>query len=287
LTGLISGRSRKDFNSKSDANITHIKIKYIMRNNTIDNKQGHWILAKVGKKVLRPGGKELTLKLISNLKIQSNDDIVEFAPGLGFTASIVLKNNPKTYTGIELNEEAASILRKSINGNGKKIIIGGASKSTMPNNSSDKVYGEAMLTMQADHRKSEIVKEAYRILKTGGLYGIHELGLAPNDIAEETKSEIQRELAQVIKVNARPLTVKEWTNLLEKEGFIVIKIETNPMYLLELKRIIDDEGFFRTLKISLNIIRNPSARKRILAMRKTFRKHQEYLNAVAIVAEKK
>lgn len=144
-----------------------------------------------------------------------------------------------------------------------------------------------MLTMQADHRKSEIIKEAHRILKTGGLYGIHELGLQPNNISEDTKAEIQRALAEVIKVNARPLTISEWSNLLEKEGFKVIKTETNPMHLLEPKRMIDDEGFFRTLKIAFNILTHRKERKRILAMRKVFRKYQSHLNAISIVAEKK
>lgn len=257
-----------------------------MSNKTINKKQGHWILAKMGKKVLRPGGKELTLKLIENLGISSNDDVVEFAPGLGFTASLALKNNPKTYTGIELNEEAAGILRKTINGENQKIIIGNAANSTLNDENYTKVYGEAMLTMQADHRKSEIIKEAHRILKKGGLYGIHELGLTPNEISEDKKAEIQRELAQVIKVNARPLTVNEWSELLEKEGFTVLKTETNPMHLLEKKRMIDDEGFFRTIKIAFNILTNPQARKRILAMRKVFRKYKDHLNAVSIVVRK-
>lgn len=44
--------------------------------------QGHWILAKMGKRVLRPGGKELTKKLVSELHIQQDDDLVEFAPAL-------------------------------------------------------------------------------------------------------------------------------------------------------------------------------------------------------------
>lgn len=257
-----------------------------MSNKTINKKQGHWILAKMGKKVLRPGGKELTLKLIENLDISSDDDVVEFAPGLGFTASIALKNNPKTYTGIELNEEAAGILRKTISGKNQKIIIGNASDSTLNDDNYTKVYGEAMLTMQADHRKSEIIKEAHRILKKGGLYGIHELGLTPNEISEDKKAEIQRELAQVIKVNARPLTVNEWSELLEKEGFTVLKTETNPMHLLEKKRMIDDEGFFRTIKIAFNILTNPQARKRIFAMRKVFRKYKDHLNAVSIVVRK-
>lgn len=257
-----------------------------MSNKTINTEQGHWILAKMGKKVLRPGGKELTLKLINNLKIKQTDDIVEFAPGLGFTASVTLQKQPKTYTGIELNEEAAQFLRKTIKGKGRNIIIGNAADSTVEENFADKVYGEAMLTMHADHRKSEIIREAHRILKKGGLYGIHELGLYPDNIAEDIKTDIQKQLAQTIKVNARPLTQSEWSALLEKEGFKIVQVETNAMSLLESKRVIDDEGFFRTLKIVFNILTHPNERKRILAMRDTFRKYDKQLNAIAIVAEK-
>lgn len=257
-----------------------------MSNKTINTEQGHWILAKMGKKVLRPGGKELTIKMIQNLKIDNTDNVVEFAPGMGFTAALTLQHHPKSYTGIELNEEAASNLRKTIHSKNQKIIVANAANSTLENNSYSKVYGEAMLTMQADHRKSEIIKEAYRILKKGGKYGIHELGLVPNDLSEETKAKIQKELAHTIKVNARPLTQNEWITLLEKEGFAIENIETNPMLLLESKRMIEDEGVFRTLKIIYNIITHPEERSRILAMRKVFRKNQHHLNAISIVAVK-
>ncbi|PCH75918.1 MAG: SAM-dependent methyltransferase [Flavobacteriaceae bacterium] len=257
-----------------------------MGTKTLDNRQGHWLLAKMGKKVLRPGGKELTLKLINGLDISSTDAVVEFAPGLGFTADIVLKKTPKTYTGIELNEAATAILRKKINGKGRSIIVGNAGASTLEASSYNKVYGEAMLTMQPDHKKSKIIKEAYRILKPGGLYGIHEIGLTPNDISSEDKKTIQRKLAAVINVNARPLTVKEWSDLLEKEGFVIRQVIKNPMHLLELKRVIDDEGLFRTLKIMGNMILHPSATKRIMAMRKVFRDAAHQLNSVAIIAEK-
>ncbi|WP_435264319.1 class I SAM-dependent methyltransferase [Tenacibaculum sp. nBUS_03] len=258
-----------------------------MRDITINRRQGHWILAKMGKKVLRPGGKELTLKLIKNLEINTNDDVVEFAPGLGVTASLALKDSPKTYTGIELNEEAASILRKTFIGKDLKIIKGNATNSTLNDNSYSKVYGEAILTMQNDLKKKEIIKEANRILKKGGLYGIHELALQPDTISDEKKSEIQKELAKAIKVNARPLTINEWTDLLEKEGFEIVKTETSPMHLLEPKRMIDDEGFFRMLKIVFNILTHPNERKRILAMRQVFRKNKIYLKAISIVVKKK
>ncbi len=199
-----------------------------MGNKNIDIRQGHWLLAKMGKKVLRPGGKELTLDLMEHLSINSGDDVVEFAPGMGFTALVALQHKPKSYRGIELNEEAAALLRKKIHGNGREIIIGNAAHSTLQPKSANKVYGEAMLTMQADHRKSEIVKEAHRILMKGGFYGIHELGLSPDTMDEDLKKDIQHELAQVIRVNARPMTAQEWQDLLTENGFQIKKVMTNP-----------------------------------------------------------
>ena len=74
---------------------------------SINTEQGHWVLAKMGKRVLRPGGKELTMKLVNGLQITKEDELVEFAPGMGFTANLLLQKQPKNYTGVELNEEAA------------------------------------------------------------------------------------------------------------------------------------------------------------------------------------
>jgi len=79
---------------------------------------GHWILAKMGKKVLRPGGKELTLKLISHLDISQNDKIAEFAPGLGFTAKLALAQDPETYTGIDADPDVIRRLNQKLAGNG-------------------------------------------------------------------------------------------------------------------------------------------------------------------------
>ena len=51
---------------------------------------GHWVLARLGKRVLRPGGMGLTHWLIDTLDIAGEDDVVEFAPGMGRTAQLVL-----------------------------------------------------------------------------------------------------------------------------------------------------------------------------------------------------
>ena len=254
--------------------------------NTLNEHQGHWMLAKLGKRVLRPGGRELTEKLIAGLQITPEDDIVEFAPGLGFTANIACSYHPKSYTGVDLNQEAASVARKRIKYDKAKIINANAAESTLPDTYADKVYGEAMLTMQPLEQKKAIIAEAFRILKSGGYYGIHELGIEPDDVSEEIKEDIYRELSETIRVHARPMTTAEWAALLEEQGFKIIRVEHNPMLLLERSRIIQDEGWLRMLLISFNLLRFPEIRKRVKKMKACFRKHRDNLDAVAIIAQK-
>ncbi len=47
---------------------------------TTHKMPGHWLLAKMGKRVLRPGGLELTRVMLERLDIQAHDAVVEFAP---------------------------------------------------------------------------------------------------------------------------------------------------------------------------------------------------------------
>ena len=51
---------------------------------------GHWVLARLGKRVLRPGGMELTRRMLKMINVQHGDDVVEFAPGMGITARLTL-----------------------------------------------------------------------------------------------------------------------------------------------------------------------------------------------------
>lgn len=252
----------------------------------INATQGHWLLAKMGKKVLRPGGRILTQQLLENLNIGRDDDIIEFAPGTGYTSVLVQRFMPRSYTGVELNEEAAERLQKKITGKNQKILVANAAQVPLKDGVANKVYGEAMLTMQADHRKSEIIREAHRLLKKGGLYGIHELGLSPDNMEEKEKAAIQNKLAKTIKVNARPLTESEWVSLLKQEGFMIKTVLHRPMLLLEARRVLEDEGFLNTLKIGANILSHPRERKRILEMRQLFKKYRKELNAIVVIAEK-
>ena len=66
---------------------------------------GHWLLARVGKKVLRPGGRELSEWMVHASTV-TGKRVVEFAPGLGLTASLLLDESPSSYTGVDSDPEA-------------------------------------------------------------------------------------------------------------------------------------------------------------------------------------
>lgn len=250
--------------------------------------QGHWLLAKLGKKVLRPGGIELTEQMLMAAAPSSQDRIIEFGPGVGRTASMLLAKNPKSYLGVDPNPQGAPAMNALLAGKDQaSMVVADAKATSLPAGQADLIVGEAMLTMMNDLDKAATISEAWRLLAPGGRYAVHELGLRPDNLPAEVEAEISKGLSRSIKVGARPLTLKNWIKLLEDAGFEIEDTFTNAMHLLEPKRIVRDEGIRQALRFFLNVIKNRPARRRLLAMRKVFRTHQEHLCAFALVARKK
>jgi SAM-dependent methyltransferase len=259
-----------------------------MSSRSDDSVQGHWLLARLGKRVLRPGGVELTRTLLSRAEV-ADADVLELAPGLGRTATEILARSPRTYTGAEADPDAANTVRGVLAEHGAAhgtVRVADAADTGLPDASRDVVIGEAMLTMQGDAAKHAIVAEAARVLRPHGRYAIHELALTPDTVSAEISTEIRQSLARSIKVNARPLTIAEWSQLLTDHGLVIDQVATAPMALLQPRRVIADEGLFGALRFAKNLLLQPDARRRVLGMRHTFRKHRDRLIAVAIVARK-
>src|SRR3546814_15090873 len=71
---------------------------------------GHWLLARLGKRVLRPGGVEITDQLLAATAIGSSDDVVEVAPGLGATTRRILAAGTARSTGVDRDHPAADLV---------------------------------------------------------------------------------------------------------------------------------------------------------------------------------
>lgn len=248
--------------------------------------QGHWLLARLGKKILRPGGRELTERLLDGASITAQDNVVEFAPGLGATARALLAKGPASYTAIEADADAAASTRSVVEPLGGTAVVSPAQRSPLGDTSATVVIGEAMLTMQNDASRAAIIGEAARLLKPGGRFGIHELCLRPDTIDPELALEIRRDLSHTIHVGARPLTVREWRETLETHGFRVEAEYAAPMALLSPRRIIADEGLLNAARFFFRLARDRPAQRRVREMRQCFQRWSDHLGAVALVAHR-
>jgi hypothetical protein len=248
--------------------------------------QGHWVLARAGKRVLRPGGLELTRGMLDALAIGPEDRVVEFAPGLGITAKMILQCRPAIYWGVEREPAAEEYLQQQLSGTGAQIVQSAAEESGLLSASASVVYGEVMLSMQSPEQKNRIFAEARRLLAAGGRYGIHELCFLPDDISGQMRREIQAAFSKEIHVGVQPLSRSEWIEQFERNGMKVIWCREAPMHLLEPRRMLRDEGWRGSLRIAFNVIRDPVLRRRILAMRELFRRYKEHVGAISLVGRR-
>ena len=254
----------------------------------VSKMPAHWLLARLGKRVLRPGGLVITRALLDSLAIGPEDDVVEFAPGLGGTARMILERVPHSYTGVERDAEAAEWTRRHLPDRlpSVSVVVGQAERTELADASASVVLGEAMLTMNTQEQKKRIIAEAFRVLRPGGRYGIHELSVVPDSMPSEQRDEIYTSLSSVLHVGARPLPRAEWRRLFEAAGFQVQHSGHAPMRLLGPRRLVQDEGIWGALRLAKNVLRDAPTRRRVLAMRRVFEQYRDHISAVFLVGQR-
>ena len=243
------------------------------------------LLTRLGKRVLRPGGVQLTGWLLEALAIGRDDRVVELAAGSGVTARLTIARGPASYVGVGLDRsvtaDLSALARRGTDVRGHRA---GATRTGLPARQASVVYGEAMLTTRTESVRHRVAAEAYRLLAPGGRYGIHELCLVPDDIESALAEEIAAALGDSFHAGAFPGTVPSWHRLLTDAGFAVTAEAIVPMRLLEPSRLIADEGLIGAASIAVRMLRDAPARRTVLQMRRVFRRYRRHLAAVALVA---
>lgn len=245
---------------------------------------GHWLLARMGKRVLRPGGVEMTRQLLYGLGISPDDDVVEVAPGLGATTRLVLDAGPATYTGVDRDPDAAGLVGGLLDGPDRRIVNSSAQATGLADRCADVVLGEAYLTMQPDRIKHNIVSELARVLRPGGRFALHDIAFAPDDISDADRNRATSELTSTIKVSVNPRTTADWDRLLNEHGLVVLSRHRLPLHLLEPRRLLADEGLVGAAQFVTNVLRDSDARARVRAMRRAMRANSAHLQAYGVVA---
>lgn len=246
---------------------------------------GHQVLAAAGKKVLRPGGCTATEQLFAWANFQTDQTVLELASSFGYTAIALAQRYGVKVVGVEKNPDSVARARANIAAAGLsdriQIIEGDIFKLDQITEQFDYVLAEAILTMQSAPGKAKILSGIADRLKPGGKFLSHEL------LARQQEAEIQRALAQSIRVNSNPLSEANWTAAIEASGLQVIHTSTGAMGLLNPRQVLRDEGISGTLKIIWNVLTQPAIRARVLGMRKVFQQYRDDLGYIVSCSEKR
>ncbi|MEM9246235.1 MAG: class I SAM-dependent methyltransferase [Cyanobacteria bacterium P01_F01_bin.153] len=246
---------------------------------------GHQVLAKAGKKLLRPGGRRATEQLFQWANFQPEDSVLELAASFGHSAIALAQSYGVNVVGVERNADSVSTAQHNIDAaniaDKVNIIQGDITQLDTVSGVYDFVLAEAILTMQSAATKAKILTGIHDRLKPGGRFLSHELLVRGDD----TKA-VRRSLSSAIRVNANPLTADEWRTAFKTAGLEVKYQHIGVMGLLNLDQLLRDEGWLGTLKIGWNTLTQPQLRQRILSMRKVFHDYQDQLGYIVLCVQR-
>lgn len=249
----------------------------------VKREPGHFLLKRLGKTKLRPGGIKATDWLIDKIDFEKSPKILEVACNEAENIMNFARKYKNQNYGIDLNEKAIGSAKKKIINNNLsdyvKVQVADATKLPFEDESFDIVINEAMLTMLSDTQKEKALSEYYRVLKKGGLILTHDVML------EKPDHELVKELQYVINNPATPHTIDEWKGFYNNAGFVDSKEYFGKMTLLSNRGMMVDEGILRMFKIIKNGLVDKN-RKQFFEMMKFFRKNKSKLGFIAICSKK-
>ena len=220
--------------------------------------------------------------LLSGLAIGPGDDVEDLAPALGDTVRRVEATAPASFRSVERGKAEAE-RAKQLGGRCYESVVAKPEATGLPEGSASVVY-EACLSLETDQTKRAILTEATRLLRPGGRLGLHELLLTPDDISADDKRRIETDLTRTVRVRARPLTLAEWTALLEETGFVIRQVHPAPLLLLAPGAVVRDEGWAGTMRLVGRIIRQPVVLRRVADLWRTLFRERRKLGSVVIIA---
>ncbi|OAX54161.1 hypothetical protein A5N15_11285 [Rothia kristinae] len=184
---------------------------------------------------------------------------------------------------MESDEETQQMIADLLpEGSRYRAVIGRAERTGLPASSADVVLIEAVLSTLGDEEKAAVLAEAHRILRPGGVCGVHELALRPGQLSALEQEGIRRNLARELRLPARPLTVRTGGPR-PVAGLRPEQMKLVPMSMLQPRRMLADEGAAGVLRILGNMARRPRAARRAQRMHRVFWDHRRHLSGMALV----
>jgi len=165
---------------------------------------------------LHPGGLDLTKQLADRLGISESDTVLDVACGVGSTVSFLESNYRCNALGIDLSKKLAQ--KASITFKTRMLGFANADGENLPfgSESFTSVISECSLCLMPESNRG--IREAFRVLKHGGRFGITDLA-----VRGSLPEELDNVLASLLCVSQNVMW-QDYSATVEAEGFENIEI---------------------------------------------------------------
>ncbi len=225
---------------------------------------------------------EGTNKLLDQLQIIQNSQVLEIGCASGFTSCMTVKKYGCELTGIDLSEILVEKAReRAIDQNLTKARFEVANALDLPfqNDTFDAVFAVAVTALIPD--KHQVLQEFMRVVKPGGVIGTLDLFVketAPSDV----RVKFNQIFMDILGAENEIMSINEWRSLFNQMGFHDIHVDENFRNVFEMPRNRSSAAG-ATLRLVYHMLINGHVRRQVnklFGMRKTIslRSEGEYEN---------
>ena len=239
-----------------------------------------WPLARrVVSGFVQPGGRVMVRRAIEGAGLDEGSRVVELAPGLGLTSSVLISQGPRIWTGVEPDALAAQALSRSLGGAGRDVVNAPLEATGLEGGSATVVVADSLLSTLPPEGRAAVLAEAARLLRAGGRVAILDIAPAEGDPGVATaRADLGAsglELLEVASIRAS----------LEAAGLVVVGSVSGAFDLYSPPALMREAGPRLALKITRAIASDAAVRGPALALREALDRNAVALRPVVVVAE--
>jgi SAM-dependent methyltransferase len=228
------------------------------------------VLALVGKKVIRPGGRQSTEEIFRLADLRPGQHVLEVGCGVGTTAIEIARRFDCQVTAVDIDKVMLDRARTNVHAAGMeaKVTVQEADVEALPfdDQTFDRVIIEAVLSFVDQPRA---VQQVLRVCRDGGRVVDHEfkwLHEPPADVRHRFETEV-----------CPRAHWGDWQEIYQCAGLQDVEAVSGASRLLTPPGLIRDEGIVRTFAIVGRLISNRHYRRRIISLMGFMREAYPYL----------
>jgi SAM-dependent methyltransferase len=239
-------------------------------------------MATLGKRVIHPGGRASTERVLTRAAITSSSRVLDVGCGVGTTAVKIARRFGAHVTAVDiaplmLERAQANVVAARLGGL-VTVAPGDIGDLDYRDGTFDVVLAEAVTMFVDRHRAAA---ELARVTKPGGRV------LATEFFWRESPSPEAREIfmGQVCP-GLQFDTVEDWVRLYESAGLVDLETESGPFEMMSARGFLADEGAGRSVAIMARVAARPANVRKMAWLMPRMAKAVPYLGYLVVAATK-